>query len=54
MRNGWEMDTDLICNIRSQRRLGGSRHKREDNGKKDQKGLKLEYTKWIGSSSGLL
>ena len=53
MGEGWEMDTNLICNIRMQRRLGSSRHKWEGDGKTDQKGLKLEYIKWIGSNSGL-
>jgi len=48
------MDTNLTCNIRRQRRLRSSRHKWGDNSKKDQKGLKLEYIKWTGSSSGLL
>ena len=52
MREGWEIDKNLICKIQS--RFEISRHKWEDNSKKDQNGLKLEYTKWTESSSGLL
>ena len=41
MGNGCNFD----FNIRRQRRLGSSRREWEDNGKKDQKGLKLQYIK---------